>query len=35
VSNPHKAMYVVLLLAVFGCVSVFGFVGSYVRMVVR
>ena len=26
-------MYVVLLLAVFGCVSVFGFVGSYVRMV--
>jgi murein DD-endopeptidase MepM/ murein hydrolase activator NlpD len=30
---PQKALYVVLLLAVFGCFSVFGFVGSYVRMV--
>ena len=30
---PQKALYVVLLLAVFGCFSVFGFVSSYVRMV--
>ena len=30
---PQKALYVILLLAVFGCFSVFGFVGSYVRMV--
>jgi murein DD-endopeptidase MepM/ murein hydrolase activator NlpD len=29
---PQKALYVVLLLAVFGCFSVFGFVSSYVRM---
>ncbi|MCC7174299.1 MAG: M23 family metallopeptidase [Bryobacterales bacterium] len=30
---PQKAVVVVLLLAVFGCFSVFGFVSSYVRMV--
>jgi len=30
---PHQAVYAVLLLALFGCVSVFGFVASYARMV--
>ncbi len=29
---PQKALYAVLIFAVFGCVSVFGFVSSYVRM---
>ena len=29
---PQKALYVVLILAVFGCFSLFGFVSSYVRM---
>src|ERR1700743_3993880 len=29
---PHQAVYVVLALALFGCVSVFGFVASYARM---
>ncbi|HUP03120.1 MAG TPA: M23 family metallopeptidase [Bryobacteraceae bacterium] len=29
---PHQAVYVVLLLAVLGCFSVFGFVASYARM---
>ncbi len=30
---PQKTFYAVLLLAVFGCFSVFGFVSSYARMV--
>jgi murein DD-endopeptidase MepM/ murein hydrolase activator NlpD len=30
---PHQAVYVILFLALFGCVSVFGFVTSYARMV--
>ena len=29
---PHQVLYVVLALALFGCVSVFGFVSSYARM---
>jgi len=29
---PHEAIYVILLLALLGCVSVFGFVASYARM---
>ncbi|HEY7388088.1 MAG TPA: M23 family metallopeptidase [Bryobacteraceae bacterium] len=29
---PHHAVYAILLLAVFGCFSVFGFVASYARM---
>jgi murein DD-endopeptidase MepM/ murein hydrolase activator NlpD len=29
---PHQVLYVVLGLALFGCVSVFGFVSSYARM---
>jgi murein DD-endopeptidase MepM/ murein hydrolase activator NlpD len=29
---PQQALYVVLIFAVFGCFSVFGFVSSYVRM---
>jgi murein DD-endopeptidase MepM/ murein hydrolase activator NlpD len=29
---PHQAIYVILLLAVLGCFSVFGFVASYARM---
>jgi murein DD-endopeptidase MepM/ murein hydrolase activator NlpD len=29
---PHQAVYVILALALFGSVSVFGFVASYVRM---
>jgi murein DD-endopeptidase MepM/ murein hydrolase activator NlpD len=29
---PQKALYAVVLLALFGCFSVFGFVSSYVRM---
>ena len=29
---PHQAVYVILLLAVLGCFSVFGFVASYARM---
>jgi len=29
---PQRALYAVLILAVFGCFSVFGFVSSYVRM---
>jgi hypothetical protein len=29
---PHQAVYVILFLALFGCVSVFGFVTSYARM---
>ena len=30
---PHQAVYVILLFALLGCVSVFGFVASYARMV--
>jgi hypothetical protein len=29
---PHQAVYVILILAFFGCFSVFGFVASYARM---
>jgi murein DD-endopeptidase MepM/ murein hydrolase activator NlpD len=29
---PHHAVYAILVLAVFGCFSVFGFVASYARM---
>src|SRR6185312_11573089 len=29
---PHHALYAILALALFGCFSVFGFVGSYARM---
>src|SRR5579871_5942630 len=29
---PHQAVYSILVLAVFGCFSVFGFVASYARM---
>jgi murein DD-endopeptidase MepM/ murein hydrolase activator NlpD len=29
---PHHAVYAILILAVFGCFSVFGFVASYTRM---
>src|SRR5947208_982419 len=29
---PHQMIYAILLLAVFGCFSVFGFVSSYARM---
>jgi murein DD-endopeptidase MepM/ murein hydrolase activator NlpD len=29
---PHHAVYAILLLAIFGCFSVFGFVTSYARM---
>src|SRR5215471_10724596 len=29
---PHKFVYAVLALALFGCFSVFGFVASYARM---
>src|ERR1022692_1082517 len=29
---PHQAVYVILALAVFGSISVFGFVASYARM---
>jgi len=29
---PHKAVYAILALALFGCFSVFGFVASYARM---
>jgi murein DD-endopeptidase MepM/ murein hydrolase activator NlpD len=29
---PHHAVYAILLLALFGCFSVFGFVASYARM---
>lgn len=29
---PHQVLYVVLGLALFGCVSIFGFVSSYARM---
>jgi murein DD-endopeptidase MepM/ murein hydrolase activator NlpD len=29
---PHQAVYAILVLAVFGCFSVFGFVASYARM---
>ncbi len=32
---PQKALYVVLILAAFGCFSVFGFVSSYVRMALK
>jgi murein DD-endopeptidase MepM/ murein hydrolase activator NlpD len=30
---PHQAVYTILVLAAFGCFSVFGFVASYARMV--
>ena len=30
---PHKAIYAILVLALLGCFSVFGFVASYARMV--
>ncbi len=32
VQIPHRVIYLVLAFALFGCVSVFGFVSSYVRM---
>jgi murein DD-endopeptidase MepM/ murein hydrolase activator NlpD len=32
---PHQAVYAILLLALFGCFSVFGFVASYARMALK
>ena len=32
VQIPHQAVYAVLVLALFGCFSIFGFVASYARM---
>lgn len=32
---PHKAVYAVLILAVIGCVSTFGFLASYARMALK
>ncbi|MBZ5625036.1 MAG: hypothetical protein LAQ69_40990, partial [Acidobacteriia bacterium] len=32
---PHQAVYAVLVLALLGCFSVFGFVASYTRMALK
>jgi murein DD-endopeptidase MepM/ murein hydrolase activator NlpD len=32
---PHQAVYVILILALLGCFSVFGFVASYARMALK
>ena len=35
VQIPHQAIYAVLVLALFGCFSIFGFVASYARMALK